>query len=160
MKTHTLHSLQSALQTHWLDVFISLTIILHPPQAQVQYNFAEQFTQSSATPLIPLRHRVMVSSCKYPYQSDTPLAYVKWSHLMNWLTRRIWAKSAGELNWITFPLLLECQCISVRGCWLMLHNCGTDGWPWLQISSTHFQIRFVVKWSHICAIKRIGNNVH
>lgn len=63
---------------------------------------------------------------------------------LNRPTRRIWGSSASEPIWITFPLLLECQCISVRGCWLVLHNSGTDAWPLLQITTPMTGFRYAL----------------
>lgn len=110
---------------------------LHPTQAQGQYKIAGKVTESSAPPLF--FYPSQTQNYKYPHWRFSPMFGCMWRpgwvQLMNRLTRRIWETGVGKLAWITFPLLLECQCISVRGWRLMLRNCGTDSWPWLQISS-------------------------
>lgn len=132
-----------------LDAFICLTIFLHP--AQVQETFAEGFIKGSGWVSMPLTHRIILV--------NTPLQ--KWHP---WVHLKPWGKgnSASEVAWITFPQLLECQCISVRDFWLMLHNSGTDSWPWLQISLPLPQLSCqVVKWPQAYAINGLlGNNVH
>lgn len=144
---HTLHSTWVCCCTQtWLDAFISLAIFWYPTEAQEQY-------------VCRRVHRGFRPSFYAPQtqnynQSDT-LAFgcmwsSGWEQLMNWLTRRIWETSASELGWITFPLLLECRCISVRGWQLMLRNCGTDSWPWLQISSPLPQVSDTL-WRKITA---------
>lgn len=127
----------SCAHTRW---FYQSVHLLHPTQAQVQYKIAGKVTESSAPPFYPSQ----TLSYKYPNQRFAPMFGCMWGpgwvQLMNWLTRRIWEPSASKLGRVTFPLLLECQCISVRGWRLMLCNCGTDSWPWLQISSPLPQI--------------------
>lgn len=149
MKTHTPLPWVCCCTQTWLDAFISLAIFLYPTQAQVQYvcrRVHRGFRPSFYAP--------QTQNYKYPYQSDTPAFGCMWSpgweQLMTWLTRRIWESSASEVGWITFPLLLECRCISVRGWQLMLCNCGTDSWPWLQISSPLPQVSDTL-WRKITA---------
>lgn len=91
--------------------------------------------------------------CKHPDRCETLRCTWSpvWVHLKKRLTRRIWGNQCQWAGLNNLSWLLECQCISVRCCWLMLCNYGTDSWPWLQISLPLPQLsRPGVKCPHTC----------
>lgn len=92
-----------------------------------------------------------LSLCKHPDRCETLRCTWSpvWVQLKKRVTRRIWGNQRQWAGLNNLYWLLECQCISVRGCWLMLCNYGRDSWPWLQISLPLAQLSCPgVKWPH------------